>query len=76
MEGYTIIHIGNGKFKAKMTNGDVKDVGSSLCGMIKYTYFEDTEELPEIGWKITSNKLMEDYFPKIQRDIFSGKIKP
>ncbi len=38
----------------------IKQAGPSLCGMIRFTYFEDYS-LPEVGWQITRVKLMEDY---------------
>ena len=75
MEDYLIIHLGEGKFKVKMENDEIKEVGSSLCGMIRYTYFEDYT-LPEIGWRITRKQLMGDYLPKMRQDVLSGKLKP
>lgn len=75
MEDYLITHIGEGKFKVKMENDEIKEVGSSLCGMIRYTYFEDYT-LPEIGWQITRKRLMEDYLPKMRQDVLSGKLNP
>ena len=58
-----------------MEDGEIKNAGSNLCGMIRYTYFEDYT-LPEIGWEITWSKLMSDYMPKMQNDVLIGKIKP
>ena len=75
MEDYLITHLGEGKFQVKMEDDETKDAGPNLCGMIRYTYFEDYT-LPEIGWKVTRLKLIDDYFPKVQQDILSGKIKP
>jgi len=75
MEDYLVTHLGEGKFQVKMENGEIKEAGSNLCGMIRYTYFEDYS-LPEIGWEVTSLKLMEDYTPKMQQDVLSGKLKP
>jgi hypothetical protein len=75
IENYLAIHIGEGKFQVKLENGEMKEAGQNLCGMIRYTYFEDYS-LPEIGWKVTRKKLMEDYFPKMQQDVLSGKLKP
>jgi len=75
MEDYLIIHLGEGKFKVKMENDEIKEVGSSLCGMIRYTYFEDYT-LPEIGWQITRKQLMGDYLPKMRQDVLSGRLKP
>ena len=43
--------------------------------MVKYTYFENYS-LPEIGWEVTRLKLIEDYLPKLQQDVLSGKLKP
>jgi hypothetical protein len=45
----TIKHIGEGKFQVHMEDGEIKEAGSNLAGMIRYTYFEDYT-LPEIGW--------------------------
>ena len=75
MEDYLVKHLGEGKFQVMMENGEIKEVGSNLCGMIRYTYFEDYS-LPEIGWEVTRLKLMEDYLPKMQQDVLSGKLKP
>jgi hypothetical protein len=74
-EGKIIKHIGDGKFQVCMEDGEIKNAGSNLCGMIRYTYFEDYT-LPEIGWEITWSKLMSDYMPKMQNDVLIGKIKP
>lgn len=74
-EEKTIKHIGEGKFQVYMEDGEVKDAGSNLVGMIRYTYFEDYN-LPEIGWEITWEQLMKDYMPKMQNDVLIGKIKP
>lgn len=74
-EGKTIKHIGDGKFQVHMEDGEIKEAGSNLAGMIRYTYFEDYT-LPEIGWEITWSKLMSDYMPKMQNDVLIGKIKP
>lgn len=38
MEDYLITHLGEGMFKVKMENDEIKEVGSSLCGMIRYSY--------------------------------------
>ncbi len=72
IEDYLITHIGDGKFNVKTENGEIKEAGSNLCGIIRYTYFEDYT-LPEIGWEVTRKQLMGDYLPKSQRDILSGK---
>ncbi len=70
-----ITHIGEGKFEVELNNGEIKKAGPSLCGIIRYTYFEDYS-LPEIGWNISHEELIKDYIPKVQQDILSGKIKP
>jgi hypothetical protein len=75
MEDYLLTHLGEGKFQVKMKNGEIKEASSNLCGMIRYTYFEDYT-LPEIGWEVTRVKLLEDYTPKMQQDLLSGKLKP
>ena len=74
MEDYLITHIGNGKFQVKLEDGKIIEAGHNLCGMIRYTYFEDYN-LPKIGWNITRKQLYEDYLPKLHKDIVSGKIK-
>lgn len=42
-----ITHIGEGEFQMNMESG-IKMCGPNLCGIIRYTYFEDYT-LPEIG---------------------------
>ena len=74
-EGKIIRHIGEGNFQVHMEDGEIKEAGSNLAGMIRYTYFENYT-LPEIGWEITWSQLMTDYMPKMQKDVLSGKIKP
>ena len=69
-EDYLVIHLGEGKFQVKMENNEIKEAGSLLRGMIRYTYFEDYS-LPEIGWKVTRSQLMKDYLPKMQKDFLS-----
>jgi hypothetical protein len=71
---YKVKHIGNGIFEATLDSGEVKEVGSNLIGMIRYTYFEDFS-LPPIGWEVTQKQLMEDYQPKVMKDIMYGKIQ-
>lgn len=68
-------HIGEGEFVAEMEDGTFKDLGPNAVGMIRYTYFEDYQ-LPEVGWEVTRGKLLEDYQPKVMKDIVEGKIKP
>jgi hypothetical protein len=71
---YKVKHIGDGIFEATLDNGEVKGVGSNLIGMIRYTYFEGFS-LPPIGWEVTQKQLMEDYQPKVMKDIMDGKIQ-
>jgi len=71
---YTITHIGEGQFTATMDNGYIYKLGSSMCGIIRYTYFEDYM-LPEIGWVVTRKQVFEDYFPKAIEDVKNGKLK-
>jgi hypothetical protein len=71
---YKVKHIGDGIFEATLDNGEVKEVGSNLIGMIRYTYFEDFS-LPPIGWEVTQKQLMKDYQPKVMKDIMDGKIQ-
>lgn len=70
---YQITHIGEGKFEIVTETGELKQAGEGLCGIIRYTYFEDYL-LPEVGWTTTREKLMSDYLPKIQKDFLSGKL--
>ena len=73
---YTIIHLGNGDFQATFhETGEVKECGPNLLGMIKYTYFENDDTYPPIGWAVTQKQLLEDYQPKIMKDVMEGKIK-
>ena len=75
IENYLVTHLGEGKFQVLMENGYIKEAGSNLCGMIRYTYFEDYA-LPEIGWQITRERLYGDYTPKVLKEVSEGKIKP
>jgi hypothetical protein len=75
MEPIKITHIGEGKFQVEMDNGEIKEAGTNLCGMIRYTYFEDYA-YPQIGWTVTQKQLIEDHMSKSKVDVLSGKIKP
>jgi hypothetical protein len=68
-----ITHTENGEFKVTMDDGRVVDAGPNMRGMIRYTYFEDTEDYPPPGWSITQQQLMETYFPKVLEDM---KLNP
>jgi hypothetical protein len=70
---YKVKHIGEGKFEVTLDTGEIKEVGSNLIGMIRYTYFEDFT-LPPIGWEVNQRQLLEDYQPKVMKDISDGKI--
>ena len=70
---YLITHIGDGKFTATYEDGKILEVGPSLRGIIRYTYFENFT-LPFVGWNVEHKKLMEDYFPKVTKDLADGKI--
>lgn len=72
---YTVRHKGNGEFEAIMDNGEIKEVGPNIQGMIRYTFFEDFT-LPPINWEVTQKELLETYQPKVMKDITEGKIKP
>ena len=74
MGDFTIKHIGDGKFEAEI-DGVVRQLGPSLSGMIRYTYFEDFT-IPPDGWEVKDSKLKMDYFPKVMKDIADGKVKP
>lgn len=71
---YKVRHIGDGSFEAILDSGEIKSVGSNLIGMIRYTYFEDFS-LPPVGWEVTQKQLLEDYQPKVMKDISEGKIQ-
>jgi len=75
IENYIITYIGEGKFQAETIDGP-KSVGKNLKGIIGYTYFSDSDKIPEIGWNVTRVQLMTDYLPKVQRDVIKGVIKP
>jgi len=68
-------HVGEGKFIVEMEDGTFKDLGPNAVGMIRYTYFEDYQ-IPKVGWEVTRGKLLEDYQPKVMKDMVEGKIKP
>jgi len=70
-----IKHIGEGNFEVVTAEGETKTAGPNLCGMIRYTYFEDYT-LPPIGWSVSREKLLNDYHDKVIPDIISGKITP
>ena len=69
-EDYLVTHLGEGKFQVKMKNNEIKEAGSLLRGIIRYTYFEDYS-LPKIGWKVTRSQLMKDYLPKMHQDFLN-----
>lgn len=72
---YTVTHQGDGKFVIFLEDGTMRQAGSNLCGMIRYTYFEDFT-IPPLGWSVERKKLLEDYFPKVQKDIIENKKVP
>lgn len=74
LEDKIIKHIGEGKFEVHTENG-VKEAGNNLVGIIRYTYFEDYK-LPPLDWEVNWQQLMNDYLPKMQKDVLIGKIKP
>ena len=72
---YKISHLGGANFKAIFEDGTEKEVGENLRGMIKYTYFDDTDELPEMNWSCEFTNLFSDYHNKLAKDINSGKFQ-
>jgi hypothetical protein len=68
-------HTGDGFFEVIMEDDSIKTAGNNLCGMIRYTYFEDYT-IPPVGWTISRETLLKDYQAKVLPDIMSGKIKP
>ena len=73
-DNYIIKHIGDGNFEVDL-DGEIMGAGKSLGGMIRYTYFEDYT-IPPDGWTTTRKQLLEDYHPKMMKDVMSGKLKP
>ena len=67
---YLIKHTGEGKFECYLPDGSVKGVGTSMCGIIRFTYFEDFT-LPELGWETTRLTLLKDYNSKIMPQLGS-----
>lgn len=72
---YTIKHLGDGRFTAILDTGEVKEVGPNIIGMIRYTYFENLS-YPPVDWQVSQHQLLQDYQPKVMKDIQAGKIKP
>lgn len=71
---YKIIrHIGDGNFECVLEDGSVKEAGPNICGMIRYTYF-DNYKIPDIGWYIEREILLENYHKKVLSDIQNGKL--
>jgi hypothetical protein len=69
----TIKHLGNGEFEITLyETGEVKGCGPNLLGMVKYTYFENDDTYPPIGWEVTQKQLLEDYQPKVMKDLIQG----
>ena len=67
---FKIIHIGEGKFECYLPDGSIKEAGNNICGMIRFTYFEDFQ-IPEIGWETTRMTLLMDYNSKIMPQLGS-----
>lgn len=67
IEDYFVIYIGKGEFKVKMPDGEIKEAGPNLRGMIRYTYFEDYT-LPDVGWHTTRKKLIQDHWAKLSKE--------
>lgn len=72
MDDRIIKHIGNGKFTIEI-DGRTVECGPNLCGIIRYTYFEDFT-IPELDWSVVHKKLTEDYFKKIMEAVDNGDI--
>lgn len=70
-----IKHVGEGKFEALMADGSVKEVGPTLRGIIRYTYFEDYT-IPPLDWTVNREVLLNDYQEKVLPDIIAGNITP
>ena len=66
---FLIKHIGGGKFECYTDEG-VKSVGENMCGIIRFTYFEDFT-LPEVGWETTRLTLLRDYNIKLMPQLGS-----
>jgi hypothetical protein len=68
-----IKYLGNGEFQITLhETGEVKGCGPNLLGMVKYTYFENDDTYPPIGWEVTQKQLLEDYQPKVMKDLIQG----
>ena len=72
---YKVIHKGEGEFISIMEDNSQKEIGDNLKGMIKYTYFDHTDEYPEVNWSIDNQTLLKDYHNKVYEDMLSGKLK-
>ena len=72
-EDFDIVHITDGNFVARLADGTVKRIGSSMSGMLRYTYFEDYT-IPPKDWTVTNTKFREDYWAKIHRAVSEGKV--
>ena len=67
---FLIKHIGEGKFECYLSDGSIKEAGANMCGIIRFTYFEDLT-IPVIGWETTRLTLLKDYNSKITPQIGS-----
>lgn len=68
-----VTHIGEGKFECIMEDNSIKEAGPNICGIIRYTYFENYS-FPVVGWSVTREKLIEDHAMKVSKAINEGKI--
>lgn len=67
---FLIKHIGEGKFECHLQDGSIKEAGKNICGIIRFTYFEDFT-IPEIGWETTRLTLLKDYNSKLMPQLGS-----
>lgn len=70
---YTIRHVGKGSFVAVFDDGEVKNIGPSLSGMLRYLYFEDFS-LPPDNWEVRYATFLPAYHSKVFEDIKAGKF--
>jgi hypothetical protein len=71
---YIATHLGNGVFECELPNGEKRNGGDNMTGMIRFTYFEDYS-MPPIGWSISREQLLKDYGQKMLQSISDGKVK-
>lgn len=72
---YSKIKFEDNLFICVMDDGSIKEAGPNIRGMIKYTYFEETNDYPPEGWEVLRELFLRDYNSKIFKDFQSGKLQ-